>query len=72
MFILSGVLANLQLDNYFLPVKIIPLQLEWLGIYICMYVCMYVFFSLLAHICCETGANFKRSNASCFFWDGFL
>lgn len=28
MFTLPGVLADFQLDNYFLPVKMIPLQLK--------------------------------------------
>ena len=68
MFILSGVLANFQLDNYFLPVKMIPLQSELTGAFI-----LFIYFlPLSAHICCETGANFKRSNAICPLWDEFL
>lgn len=34
MFTLSGVLANFQPDNYFLPVKMIPLQSELTGAFI--------------------------------------
>lgn len=42
---LSGVLANFQLDNYFLPVKVIPLQLQLAKVFV------YFLFSLWAHIC---------------------
>lgn len=66
LFTLSGVLDNFQLDNYFLPVKMVPLQLQLARVFI------YLFFPTCTRICCETGDDFKMSKATCSFWDEFL
>lgn len=66
MFTLSGVLDNFQLENYFLPVKMIPLQLQF-GQDLYLFI-----FPTFTGICCETGTDFKGSNATCSFWSKFL